>query len=616
MFRFSKYEQERQLMGKSGGNLMRKLWILAIAALLLVALAAPSFAAETTITGSYRIRNVLDYNYSKDAKGLALPAFGIPTGEDLNTNYFDQRFRLTITHTRSEFLKAVVSIDLVEDMWGQQRNFKSNVTSGYPSNGYINTAYIQAITKIGLFKFGVDNQGGRFGMGTWSDSGMMAGVKGNPGITWGMKVDNFIATISYVKYVDFIDTIIDNAKGAPAGTINVWPGEQIGGDGSIFRDADVDTYVLTAHYVTDSVKVGLLYQLIRDPFGIGAAYLVNGMCDFGSFAGEAAGYMPLNGTAFASTDIYWPAPAGEMAGFNGFGRAGMYDAWLHVVAMYYNIALMDGKLVFKGEYDRIWGTGDLTGRGNAFNAALLGTAVPGLGTFYRLPSDIKVDGHTIYADLSYDFDVANVGVAFLYGSGARHWRPYNQHHFNFNTTGNDDFHWGNIIVPGDAALLGSGDAPLGLGSNPENVTSVKLYWGFDPIEKLNIHGAFIWAKYTQPVGRYAWKGDGAGSMAELGATLTGSQAFYGHPMNYANGSGSFPDFLPANVSDDLGWEIDLGMTYQIMEGLTLNSEFGVLFTGDAFDYLTSASFANPAAPISRHDWGNIYRWTNTLSYEF
>jgi hypothetical protein len=49
------------------------------------------------------------------------------------------------------------------------------------------------------------------------------------------------------------------------------------------------------------------------------------------------------------------------------------------------------------------------------------------------------------------------------------------------------------------------------------------------------------------------------------------------------------------------------MTYQIMEGLSLNSEFGVLFTGDAFDYQT---------PTGDHDWGNIYRWVNTLTYEF
>jgi hypothetical protein len=46
-----------------------------------------------------------------------------------------------------------------------------------------------------------------------------------------------------------------------------------------------------------------------------------------------------------------------------------------------------------------------------------------------------------------------------------------------------------------------------------------------------------------------------------------------------------------------------------MEGLTLNSEFGVLFTGDAFDYRNSVTGA-------KEEWGEIYRFVNTLTYEF
>ncbi len=50
---------------------MRKLWILAVAAMLVVAVAAPSFAAETTITGSYRIRGVSDWNYGNRVSVIA-----------------------------------------------------------------------------------------------------------------------------------------------------------------------------------------------------------------------------------------------------------------------------------------------------------------------------------------------------------------------------------------------------------------------------------------------------------------------------------------------------------------------------------------------------------------
>jgi hypothetical protein len=592
---------------------MRKLLFLAVAALLTVVIAAPVFAAETTMTGSYRVRGVSDWNWDK-----------APNGDDLYTGYFDQRFRLTITHKRSEFLKAVVSIDLVEDTWGQQRNFRMNDSNG-SSNGQVNLAYIEAITKVGLFRLGMD-QTSRFGMGTWSDSGFNAGEKGNPGITWGIKIDNFVATATYVKYVDLIDPVFANAAGAPATYFRVWPGrgtvDAIGGDGSEQRNADLNTYVLTAHYISDNYKAGFLYQLIRDPDVDSAPFLVNGLSDSTSFAGESAfasNYLYRNdGAGYGANALFpvWPTPQAAPVVFgpfnvwpgapginNGVGRAGMYSAFLHIAAMYIDLKFLDGKLRFKGEYDRIWGTGDRNSRGDAYNAWLNGLAlgnplttnlVTNLNPALRLPGDIKIDGHTVYADLSYDFDVAKVGVAFLYGSGEKHWRAFTQHHYNFNTTGNDDFKWGNIIVNGDGGFLGDASGgPLGLGSNPENVTSVKLYWSVDPMEKLDIHGAFIWAKYTQPVGRYA------------GGVTTGTQPFYGHPMNYLNPRGNV--YIPVAESNELGWEIDAGATYEIMEGLSLNSEFGVLFTGDAFDY-TNASGV--------HEWGPIYRWVNTLTYEF
>jgi len=134
---------------------------------------------------------------------------------------------------------------------------------------------------------------------------------------------------------------------------------------------------------------------------------------------------------------------------------------------------------------------------------------------------------------------------------------------------------------------------------------VKLYFSVNPTEKLDIHGAVIWAQYTEKVGRYADFG-GIGDLA--------TQPFYGHPMNYLNPKGSLPDYIPAHASHDLGWELDLGFTYDIMEGLSLNSEFGVLFTGDAFDYKTG--IMGVTSTYRDHSWGPIYRWVNTLTYEF
>jgi len=491
-------------------------------------------------------------------------------------------------------------IDLFEDEWGQGRAGRINDSNGV-TNGFIDTAYIEAITPIGLFQLGTNGLN-RFGYGTWSDSGLKGNGTHNAGVTYGIKVDKFVATLSYIKYLDFAQNVFDNAAGYPAGFLTAWPGraglDSIGGSGSRLYNGDTDTYIMTAHYIGDKFKVGGIFQWILDPQALAASYLVRGIADIGAFEGSFAG--ESNWLGMYGVQPAWPIPTGAY-GVKGFGRAGMYGANLFIAGLYFDAKFMNDKLDVKGEYDRIFGSAERNAWGDAYNAWLAAHAgAPyGVRAGWRLPEKIGVDGTTAYLDVSYDFDVAKVGLAFLYGGGEEHWRPYTQTHFNFNTTGNDDFHFGNVIVPGDSNMLGNSYAPLGLGNNPENVTAVKLYWSVDPMENLDIHGAFIWAKYSVPVGRYA--------RGATGALVNNWNAFYGHPINYINPTGT--SYIPAGLSTDLGWEVDLGATYTIMEGLTLNSEFGVLFTGDAFDYRNTAT-------MEREDWGPIYRWVNTLTYEF
>jgi hypothetical protein len=584
---------------------MRKLWFMAVAALLVIAVAAPSFAAETTFSGNYRIRSVMDYNWEK--RNMTA---GTYNDDPLYTSYFDQRFRLTITHKRSEFLKAVVMIDLAEDMWGQDRAMRMNAVGPGPTGtldeGFISTAYIEAVTPIGLIRAGTDGTT-RFGYGLWSDSGMKGNGSNNATVTYGIKIKNVIATMSYCKYVDFVQPVLANAQGVPAATFRVWPGrvplDIVGGSTSNYYNSDIDTYIWTVHYIGDKFKAGALFQWILSPHVTGAGLLVRGITDIGlvpaSFRGE------MNWMNFTQGGGWWPIPIGSPTGTTGMGRMGMYDANLYLFSMYANLKLLNDKLEVKGEWVRIFGSGNLISLGEAYNNFLATRPAAAPFPDYRLPQNIGVDGMTAYFDVSYDFEVAKVGVAFLYGSGEANWTPFTQRHYNFNTTGNDDFKWGNVIVPGDweDQGLGAAGGPLGLGNNPENVTSVKLYWSVMPMEKLDIHGAFIWAKYTNPVGRYA--------RTPAGALVYNWNAFYGHPMNYLDPAyiAGGNEYIPANVSDNLGWEIDVGATYEIMEGLSLNSEFGVLFTGDAFDY------RNPVT-MEREDWGPIYRWVNTLTYEF
>ena len=78
---------------------MRKLIALAIVVILASA-AFTALAADTTFEGQYRVRAWSEYNFDKKLEDITF----LPGHENAQYDgWFDQRFRLTITHTRSEF---------------------------------------------------------------------------------------------------------------------------------------------------------------------------------------------------------------------------------------------------------------------------------------------------------------------------------------------------------------------------------------------------------------------------------------------------------------------------------------------------------------------------------
>jgi predicted porin len=124
---------------------MKKALTILVAMLFLVGAVGAVYAAETTFNGQYKVRAWSNWNFDKRV-------ITDTSERGRYDGYFDQRFRLTITHTRSEFLKAVVQLDLVEDTWGQQRNFRiNNSTVG----NFVRKAYIEfTLPKIGTFTVG------------------------------------------------------------------------------------------------------------------------------------------------------------------------------------------------------------------------------------------------------------------------------------------------------------------------------------------------------------------------------------------------------------------------------------------------------------------------------
>jgi hypothetical protein len=68
-----------------------------------------------------------------------------------------------------------------------------------------------------------------------------------------------------------------------------------------------------------------------------------------------------------------------------------------------------------------------------------------------------------------------------------------------------------------------------------------------------------------------------------------------------------------NFSKSLGWELDLGVTIQLLDNLTFESQFGYFFNGAAFDRYV-ATDVNGWAVWEGAD--NTVKWFNTLNVSF
>jgi hypothetical protein len=468
---------------------MKKTLAILVAMLFLVVAVGAAFGAETTFEGQYKIRAWSNWNFDKK-----------PNHHDsergLYTGYFDQRFRLTITHTRSEFLKAVVQIDLVEDTWGQQRNFRINNSD---SGSLVRKAYLEfTLPKIGTFTVGKQPAVLGYGLAFSDTSGYLDGLK------WSNKWGPVAVSAMYFKFNDNVT---------------------LGGADEVYN-RDTDIWAL---------------DLMITPNENHAIEL------FGGYANYRTGFPMGHDLA------YW------------FDKADFDIVHSHVgfVGIAYTGEIAD-MITLKGEFSYLFGRADMSNWGHGHT------------------DDVWLSGYNLYADASWHNDLMRVGLAFVHGSGQTEssWRA---EHYNVNFITADEFVFGNIIASGNGGLNDDFGGSLGFCDDIENLTALKLYFEVYPMEKLSLSAAVIWARWTEAVG-YSTR--------------------YNHPANYY--TGGYISWYDS--THDLGWEVDLGLSYEIMEGLTYSLAAGVLFPGDSFDY--------SGAGATHEKWGPIWTVNNNLIYEF
>ena len=468
---------------------MKKLLVLTIAAFLVMVVGS-AFAAETTLSGTYEVKAWTEWNFDKKYDNLDDAQYD---------GWFQQQFTLTLTHTRSEFLKAVVKLDLVEDTWGMGRAMWIN---NRDNGEYIKQAYLDfTIPSIGHFRVG------KFPIFWGQGLTFSTGSTGLEGIeysnAWGMVA----LTALYAKAEDNI------AEG---------PG--------VDYNRDLDLYALNLAITPAENHLIELFGGYANAPAYGAVSYVSTF--------DAAGDLVL---------VEWPD----------------VDANLWFVGLAYTGNFAD-MIDVKAEFSYLFG-----------DYKMNGTTLDG-----------DIEGFNAYADVSYYNDLLRVGLAFLYRSAL----DLDEFPEEWNQTNLIDqgFAWANVIG-NDAGGLNSvyGNAGYVFDGPEENIISAKLYFSICPVEKLTINAAVVWAKFVEDVG--------FGGMYWHPADLYGN-----HAIGYGWGD-----------DDDLGWEIDLGFSYAIMEGLTYTFAGGVLFTGDAFDYDSNGAVAG-----GREDWGEIWSLSNSLLYEF
>ncbi|MBN1572095.1 MAG: hypothetical protein JW984_02745 [Deltaproteobacteria bacterium] len=504
---------------------MKKIVVLAIA-IVLATTAFTALAAETTFNGEYRVRAWNEYNFDKKVEDISAP-FILPGHENAQYDgWFDQRFRLTITHTRSEFLKAVIKFDLVEDTWGQQRNLLINNSA---AGNFIDWAYIEfTLPTLGTFTVGKFPM--QFGYGLMLSIGQDE-TPGIEGIKWSNAWGPVALSAYYLKGTDNITS----------------------GSGNPWYNWDTDIYAM-------DVKITPMEDHLIELFG--------GVM----FDNNADTNAPFSGILWNSTTYWWNGDGeySAVVGFWGLAYTG-------------NIAdMIDIKLENSWLY------------GHATYISSFPTDGPGA---FADPDSFTIYGWNVYADVSYYNDLFRLGLAFLMGSGQHHyWNDISLTNVNINYLMGDGFKWANIL--GSWGGLNSVyNGAMGVGwPTAENLTSVKLYFEICPVEKLSLNLAVVWAKWTEDVGE-----NFAGTRAAL---VTAKGPGYPHPASlYGNYW-----YQSWDAGDDLGWELDFGFSYEIMEGLTYSLSAGVLFTGDSWDY--------EKADGTRGDWGEIWSITNQLLYEF
>jgi hypothetical protein len=455
---------------------MRKLLVLGLAALLVVAFSVPASAIEHKFGGYWRTRFFGQYDFAGESNANYVdPVTGLPSpldSEDQDLTRTDTRTRLYYTAVLNENLSLVNKFEF-DANWG------TGPLGDYGADG----VSVEVKQSYALFNWGPTR--------------------------WAVGIHDSLIARGFI-FADEMSGLTVSYRTDTMNLVGEWIKGFEGGAGKDANDFDIDTYGLNPVFTFgEGFSLNpFVYYMYSDDAGLAQPFVPNAGPGFGlSTAGYnnpvlAGSSGPFGGNVVEETSIYW-------VGANADFTLGPASLW--ATGIYQGGDIDNDDTLNPGGQDI-----DVSAYLFAFGASMPLGPVGIHGQFFWASGDEDADD---------DFE-----AFFGMGGGGVGWAYY----------------WSEIMGLG---IFDAQTPPGTPGGDVSNIWALNVGATLKPIEKLSLKGDIWYAQLVQDA-------------ANLNSTIDASGGI-------------------TNGEDDLGVEIDLVATYQLIEGMNLDIVGAYLFAGDA-----------------------------------
>jgi hypothetical protein len=317
---------------------------------------------------------------------------------------------------------------------------------------------------------------------------------------------------------------------------DLWAGRQEG-PGNEWTDIGADGANIEIKNSYADFKLGPMFAKV----GIQGGRLARGFLIDTDFAGLVVGYQGDGmSIPFMWIKNFEGGQSDNAMDLDYYALAPSFSAGNFTINPYVLYAYSDNAFKYSGgvyeEYNLYWAGLDIDMNFDAFSLWLTGIYSGGDRDFFASSNSEDISGYLGAVGFGFDFGMGDVHGEFFYASGDDD--PLDSDRDDFQLPDGRSYYWGEIMGWGMFDVLVPTNSPA---DGITNVMAANFGASVKPMDKLKISLDAWWAKLAE----------------ETGNTTTGS------------------------LEDELGVEVDLVITYKLIEGMNLDVVGAYLFAGDA-----------------------------------